>query len=242
MPTDRKKQPIAQHAYNILAETYAALVDTKPYNAYYERPATISLLPAVSGKCVLDVGCGPGAYTEWLVGHGAQVTAFDVNRKMVRLARRRLGDRARVVLADLASPLDFAPDATFDIIVAPLVMDYVEDWASVFKEFHRVLKSTGILVFSMEHPFGKYYEFKETCNYFDTDLVQHTWRGFGPPVIVPTYRRPLSAVLNPLLQAGFLLDQVLEPLPTEQFERAEPEDYAELVRSPRFMCIRALKK
>jgi hypothetical protein len=36
---DRPEEPIALAAYDALAESYAALVDTKPHNAYYERPA-----------------------------------------------------------------------------------------------------------------------------------------------------------------------------------------------------------
>jgi len=52
-------------AYETLAERYAVLVDTKPENAYYERPATLSLLRDMRGKRVLDAGCGPGSYAEW---------------------------------------------------------------------------------------------------------------------------------------------------------------------------------
>src|SRR5512137_1220985 len=163
----RKKQPVAQQAYNELAEAYAIRVDTKPHNAFLERPATLSLLPEVKGMRVLDVGCGPGVYAEWLVDHGAQVVAFDANHKMVRLARRRLGNKAQVLLANLETPLEFATDASFDLIVAPLVMDYVQDWAFVFSEFFRVLKPGGFLIFSMEHPFGKYYDHQATSNYFD---------------------------------------------------------------------------
>jgi SAM-dependent methyltransferase len=238
---DRKTKPVAQDAYNDLAEAYAALVDTKPHNAYYERPATLSLLPDVNGRHVLDAGCGPGAYAEWLVAHGARVVAFDANRKMVRLACQRLGDKAQVLLANLESPLDFLSNASFDIIVAPLVMDYVKDWEPPFREFYRVLKTGGCLVFSMEHPYGKFYIHRETGNYFDVELVEYTWRGFGKPVIVPSYRRPLSGVINPLLKAGFTLDQILEPLPTQEFRLVDPDDYAELTRSPGFMCVRAIK-
>ena len=241
MMADRKSKPVAQDAYNDLAEAYAALVDTKPHNAYYERPAMLSLLPDVNRKHVLDAGCGPGVYTEWLVAHGATVVAFDANKKMVRLARGRLGDKAQVLQADLEAPLDFLADASFDVIVAPLVMDYVKDWEPAFNEFHRVLKKGGCLVFSMEHPYGKFYFHKEAGNYFDVELVEFTWRGFGKPVIVPSYRRPLSGVINPLLKAGFTLDQILEPLPTEEFSLIEPEEYEELIHSPGFMCVRAVK-
>ena len=81
-------QPVAQEAYDILPEAYAAVVDTKPHNTDYERPATLSLLPDVKGKRVLDAGCGPGVYAEWLVNRGAEVVALDANAKMVKLARQ----------------------------------------------------------------------------------------------------------------------------------------------------------
>jgi ubiquinone/menaquinone biosynthesis C-methylase UbiE len=236
-----KKQPIAQDAYSELAEAYAASVDTKPHNAYYERPATLSLLPDVKGKHVLDAGCGPGVYSEWLVAHGGIVVAIDANEKMVGLARQRLGEKVQVLQANLEAPLDFLVDASFDIIVCPLVMDYIKEWEPTFKEFHRILRAQGCLVFSMEHPYMKYATHHLMSNYFKVERVEYIWRGFGKPVNVPSYRRPLSGVINPLLQAGFILEQILEPLPIEEFYEKDPEDYDELMRSPGFMCVKASK-
>lgn len=46
--------PIAYQAYQELADHYAALIDTKPHNAYYERPAMLGMLPELRGKRVLD--------------------------------------------------------------------------------------------------------------------------------------------------------------------------------------------
>lgn len=87
------EDPIALEAYERPAEAYADRVETKPHNAGYERPATLSLLPPVEGKSVLDAGCGPGVYAEWLADRGAEVAAVDVSPTMIRLARRRLGGR-----------------------------------------------------------------------------------------------------------------------------------------------------
>ncbi len=55
MSTDRQEgqEPVALSCYEAMAEQYAAAVDTKPYNAYYERPAVLSLLPALAGLNVL---------------------------------------------------------------------------------------------------------------------------------------------------------------------------------------------
>lgn len=239
--TPRKSQPIAQAAYDQLAEPYAELVDKKPHNAYYEKPATLSLLPDVQGKRMLDAGCGPGAYTEWLVQHGARVVAIDANAKMVHFAKKRLGEQADIRQADLEQPLDFLPDASFDVIVCPLVMDYVRDWYATFMEFHRILKAGGCFVFSMEHPFIKFFDYREAGKYFNIERVEYTWRGFGKPVKVPSYRRPMSKVVNPLIKAGFTLDCLLEPLPTEEFKHVAPDDYEELTRQPGFLCVRAYK-
>jgi SAM-dependent methyltransferase len=236
-----KKKPIAQEAYDIMAESYAAKVDTKPHNAYYERPATLSLLPDVMGKRVLDAGCGPGVYSKWLVDHGAEVLALDANENMVRLARERLGDRVQVIHADLEQPLDFLAECSFDIVVSPLVMDYIMNWDMLFQQFHRVLREQGHLIFSMEHPYVKYYDHCQNGNYHKIELVEYDWYGFDHVVRVPSYRRSLSAVINPLIKAGFILEQILEPLPTEQFKQFDPEGYEELMRSPGFMCVRAVK-
>jgi SAM-dependent methyltransferase len=216
-------------------------VDTKPHNAYYEHPATLSLLPDVRSKKVLDAGCGPGVYSKWLADKGAEVVAFDVNEKMVQLARERLGTKVRVVQADLGKSLDFLADASFDIVLSALVLNYVRDWSAVFREFYRVLRQGGPLIFSADHPFADPFTQNERVNYFQTELVEYEWTGFGTPVQVPSYWRPLSAMINPLLEAGFALDRLLELVPPEKFRQEAPQDYEELSRRPGFLCVRVVK-
>lgn len=234
-------KPIALDAYEALAEAYAAVIDKKPHNAYCERPATLSLLPEVSGKRVLDAGCGPGVYSEWLVEHGAEVVAIDASPKMVELAKRRLGLKVDIRQADLAKPLTFLDSSSFDIVLSPLVLEYVEDWGNTFAEFYRVLRPEGHFVFSVTHPLFDYTYFKSN-NYYETELVGSMWQGFKPVrVHMPSFRRSLASTLNPLVGAGFNLERVLEPKPTEEFKEADPKHYQELCRQPCFLCIRARK-
>jgi SAM-dependent methyltransferase len=236
---------IALKAYEKLAERYAALIDTKPHNAYYERPATLSLLPSVRGKRVLDAGCGPGVYAQILVKRGAKVVGVDISPKMLRLARERVGSKAKFHRADLAKPMRFLKRGSFDVVISTLAIPYIRNLAPLFKEFYRVLTKGGTLVFSDGHPFGDYLFFKKRRKskyYFETELVGCTWRGFGLPVYVPGYRRPLSALLNPLLEAGFKLERILEPLPTREFKKADPKNYRRLMHMPAFICIRARKE
>jgi SAM-dependent methyltransferase len=237
MPETKKDKPIALDAYDKLADAYARMIDTKPQNAYLERPATLSLLPDVKGKRVLDAGCGTGRYADWLLEHGAEVVGFDASPRMLEHARERLGGAADLHLHDLREPLPW-PDDHFDVVLSPLVMDYIEDWHPVFREFHRVLKESGILVFSVEHPFTKTIWYKSE-DYFRTERGEMTWTGFGVNVVMPSYRRPLEAMIEPLHGAGFLVERILEPRPTEEFRRADPEDYEKVSKRATFLCVRA---
>lgn len=198
---------------------------------------TLALLPDVAGRRVLDAGCGPGAYAAWLLERGAQVTAFDASAEMVRLAQARLGGAATVLQADLGQPLAFAEDGAFDLVLSALALDFVADWAAVFGEFYRVLAPGGHLVFSVNHPSHDAREFA-TANYFATEAVTVTYGSLGDTP-VPTFRRPLQAVIGPLLGAGFTLEQLREPEPTAVFYAAEPARAAALLRHPLFLCLRA---
>jgi ubiquinone/menaquinone biosynthesis C-methylase UbiE len=234
--------PIALEAYEALADAYAAMVDTKGHNAYYERPATLSLLPEVRGLQVLDAACGTGRYAEWLADHGARITAFDVSPRMLANARRRLGERvgerAQFLLADLNQPLAFLSDQSVDLVLCALGLDYVRDWQAVFAEFRRVLRVPGLLVFSIEHPLAEG-NLWQARDYFRTERLEFTWRGFGPSVRMPAFRRPLMDVFNTLSAAGFAVDRVVEPLPTDEFKEQDPEECARLMERPGFLCVRA---
>ncbi|CAG9211781.1 hypothetical protein BCAR13_2150002 [Paraburkholderia caribensis] len=147
------KQPIGRVAYSGFAERYAAAVITKPHNALYERPTTMSLLGDVNGLHVLDAGCGPGICSEHLARNGATVHAFDITPEMVELARHRCAQLpVELMTGDLTAPLDWLPEQSFDKILCSLALDYVEELVPVFSEFRRVARRGAILVFSMAHP------------------------------------------------------------------------------------------
>lgn len=235
---------LALRNYATFADRYAALAPTKPHNALYERPATLSLLPNVGGLRVLDAGCGPGLYAEWLAQHGALVTALDAVPRMVELARERTrGLAVEVQLANLEEPLDRLPHASFDIVVAPLVLDYIRDWRNVFGEFRRLLAGLGTLVFSIPHPAFDWLHFHAAReSYFATELVGLYFTGFGEPYhYVEYYRRPMDEVFNSVIESGFRIDRVLEPRAAPEMEQADPVLFRKLSHEPAFLCIRALR-
>ena len=158
---------------------------------------------------------------------------------MAELTRRRLNRTNNIWQADLSQPLTFLDSSSFDIVLSPLVLNYIEDWATPLAEFHRVLRPGGYFVFSVQHPFSDFTYFKSN-NYFATELVANEWRVFGEmKVRMPCFRRSLQETINLLIEAGFRVERILEPKPTDEFREADPEDYEELMRQPVFLCIGA---
>ncbi|MFO1066657.1 MAG: class I SAM-dependent methyltransferase [Pirellulales bacterium] len=233
-------KPIAYETYQLLAGHYSAGIDTKPHNAYYERPAMTDMWPDLSGRRVLDAGCGPGVYSELMSARGATVTSVDMSERMLEEARRRLGPDADLRMVDLSQPLSMFDGGEFDLIHASLCLDYIEDWKAVFRELHRILKPEGIVQFSCGHPAfdAEYYK---TEKYFSVEQVECMWTGFGIKVTMPSYRRSLSEMLTPPIQAGFRITQVIEPLPTAEFQRTDPIRYQQLMRRPAFLCVQVQK-
>jgi SAM-dependent methyltransferase len=234
------KDSVSLHSYDAMAEYYFNEVDTKPFNAYYERPATISLLPDVKTKNVLDAGCAAGWYTNWLLEKGAAVTALDFSPRMIEMTRKRVGHKANVIRADLNEPLSFLEDNAFDVVISSLTLHYLKDWQTVMSEFNRILSKDGILVFSVHHPFMDFTYFKRD-NYFLTELLTDEWQTTDGPINVQFYRRPLSKIFSSLIEAGFAIENILEPMPTEQFKLIQPNTYEKLTRFPQFLFIRARK-
>lgn len=229
--------PTVEEAYDRLAETYETQ-ENDPYCADLEFPAMKDLLPDVAGKRVLDAGCGHGRYAEWLAERGADVVAVDENAEMLERAERRVGERATIHRADITEPLAFADDDEFDGVVCGLSLHYVEDWREPFAEFARVLRPGGFLAFSAQHPVDEYVAF-EAQNYFAVERETMTWPAADGEVDVPFYRRPFAEVVNPLLETGFRLDELVEPTPRESFEDKKPESYEKRLRYPTFLCVRA---
>ena len=234
--TNGSSGPIARDAYDRLAAGYDRQGETKPANAHLERPATLSLLPDAAGDRVLDAGCGAGHLAAELADRGASVVGVDVSEAMLAYARDRVRS-ASFVRADLGIGLSFADDS-FDGVASSLAFHYVREWDLLFRELRRIVRPGGWPVVSVQHPHADFVEYDDAQNYHERERVSVAWESFGTVVDVPAYRRPLSAMVDPALNAGFRLDRLVEPTPTEAYRRADPDRYEYEATNPNFLCFR----
>jgi len=224
--------------YDTIAERYAAEIDQRPWNALYERPATLALLPDVRGKDVLDAGCAHGWYCQRLLECGARVVGVDRSARMAGLATVRVGGRARIVHGNVSDLRDVLADATFDIVLSSLTLHYVDDLGKTFCEFARLLRPTGRLVLSTHHPT---HDAKSLADpgYMVEEIIEERWGWLDQSMRY--YRRPLSSLTEPLADAGFVIERICEPKPDEAFRQADPKGYEQLRRLPAFLLMRARK-
>ncbi|GED32000.1 class I SAM-dependent methyltransferase [Brevibacillus centrosporus] len=231
-------------AYARLSLDYEKNVDTESgFNAFYERPAMLEQLPEnMTGLTALDAGCAAGWYTEQLLNRGASVTAIDLNAEMIAATQRRVGENAAVLVHDLNTPLPF-PDESFHHIVSSLTLHYIEDLSLPFREFQRILKPGGQLLFSVHHPFMEFTLFQRP-DYFTHEWLLDVWnKKEAGRVEMAIFRRPLQEIVNRTTQF-FTLERLIEPQPVPEFLEKLPDSaksYERLMTHPHFLIIRASK-
>jgi 2-polyprenyl-3-methyl-5-hydroxy-6-metoxy-1,4-benzoquinol methylase len=141
-----------------LAYNAGRQVEARRYDAfrnemkYFRRLKTLS--PDVK---VLDVGCGPGIFTEFVIDQGARAAGVDIDHSLVRTAKTRVEQRGAPghFLVGRVEQLPYR-DGVFDICVANSILEHAQDWRATLQEVTRVLKTGGLLVFyttNRLHPF-----------------------------------------------------------------------------------------
>ncbi|MDT8913476.1 class I SAM-dependent methyltransferase [Amycolatopsis sp. PS_44_ISF1] len=218
-----------EHGYDGIAEGYSAENETSLMNAYYERPAMLTLAGEVTGRRILDAGCGSGPLFAALRERGAVVTGIDASAGMVGLARRRLGAEADLRVTDLADPLPF-PDGEF-VVVASLVLHYLQDWGPALTELRRVLRPGGRLFVSVEHPFVitlMQREAGEEPRYFQTRSRTEEWTLGGQSTPLTFWDRPLHAMTDAFTGAGFRITAISEPPAAPEAPDLFPDEFRKL--------------
>jgi ubiquinone/menaquinone biosynthesis C-methylase UbiE len=222
--------------YDSFADDFSNQASDGFHNAYYDRPACLALLGDVVGKRVLDAACGPGIYAEELVKRGAQVVGFDQSPRMIELCRSRV-PAGEFRVHDLGDPLDWIEDASFDLILLALAIEYVDDRVSALRELRRVITPQGALVLSRQHPTADW--LAKGGSYFESRIVDETWsRGWH----LRYWLTPLETTCEEISDSGFLIERLLEPRPTTEAATLNAEEYERLQREPGFMTFRLVPK
>jgi 2-polyprenyl-3-methyl-5-hydroxy-6-metoxy-1,4-benzoquinol methylase len=192
------------------------------------NPVLLDLLGDVNGRDVLDAGCGEGYLGRMLAARGARVTAVDVSGEMLAIARERTPEGAAIDYVQ-ASCEDLRPlgDGAFDVVVSNMVLQDLAGYEAALREFARVLRPGGRLIFSILHPCfsapgcGWIRNYRgdrllwRSDNYFREGPYEQPWP-LGAPDGVIGYHRTLTSYFAAARRAGFSVDLLIEPKPSDE--------------------------
>ena len=162
-PTDRKtasdvrisastaSESPALSAYEAIAPYYDELTSAYDYERWLDALECLALDHGLSGRRLLDVGCGTGKSFVPLAARGYEVTACDLSPAMVARARAKAPDGARVLVADMrrlpptlgAFDLVSCLDDTINYLLS------VRDLVDCFESVSALLDPEGLFVFDV---------------------------------------------------------------------------------------------
>ncbi|WP_155590447.1 class I SAM-dependent methyltransferase [Lysinibacillus cavernae] len=229
MNTEQAIQRWNQHA-----ERYTANYDEHGgiHREVLLNPAIFSLLGEVDEKHVLDAGCGEGYLSRLLVKKGATVTAVDFSQKMLDIAKKRTHSQDTIrFLHGNCEDLSFLADEQFDCIISNMVLQDLEDYRSALHEMYRLLKPNSTFIFSILHPC---FVTPNSGWIRHEQLDQQYWRvqryfyegtyqqlDADPPIVL--YHRTLSSYVQAIIQAGFTIENMIEPKPSQEILEKYPQ-------------------
>ena len=219
-------------------------------NELFVKPALFSMMPPLDGKTVIDLGCGFGELCMEYIRRGAEsVFGIDISEKMLAVAK---ADNSHPKITYLRMPMEEISciKEKFDVVTSSLALHYVEDYQTVVHDVHELLNDGGVFVFSQIHPMNTSFSsgdrwtrdengrklFANIANYGIEKEWESTW------IIdhVKKYHRTFSTIVNTLIDNGFTIEKIVEPIPTADFLQKHPE-YDDLLHKPDFLLVKARK-
>jgi ubiquinone/menaquinone biosynthesis C-methylase UbiE len=199
----------------------------------------LGLLGDVSGKRIIEIGCGGGQNSIALTKWGATCVGVDPSAAQIAYAQQLAlenGVEVQFVIG-VAEDLSAFPDESFDIALSSYAFDYVTDLQRAYREAWRVLVPGGLFVFCLSHPWfqavGWYLagdpEAPEIGDYAAwPDVEEWDWRyEDGTTAPMRGQLRTLEQIINDLIKAGFVLERLVEQN-IEDVAKASPEELVRL--------------
>lgn len=165
-------------SYKQFAAIYDELMNDIPYGAYVDFIDLAS--SGVSGRKILDIGCGTGLLSAMLAKKGAAVTAVDLSEDMLAVAKER-AQSLNLPIDFLLQPMQrLEAGNSFDAAVISIdSLNYVmeqHDVEETFRRIYQALKKDGVLLFDVHSLYKMDEIFLESPFVYDDKRIAYIWQ------------------------------------------------------------------
>lgn len=236
------------------------------YGPLLPGDSQLRLLPReLKGMRALEIGCGAGQNSIYMARKGAECVALDVSRQQVEHGKklaRKTGMKVDFHVACM-DELDPAQLGQFDMVHSTYALPFAEDPEQVIKKCAEMLKPGGLFLLTTGHPLhsGEWLDVDECedglfiSDYFNLSPDARVSLD-DPNMIVQACYHTISQLASWLHDAGFMIDQLLEPvaMPIPEMSRKQIkervpywsdawlENHDQLSRVPVVVIFRCVKK
>ena len=142
-----------REAYDVWAEQYDTNINK---TRDLEAVALKTTLQNISFSSCLEIGCGTGKNTEWLLSKSKKMTAVDFSEEMLAKAKEKISSESVLFQqADITLPWNFTTKK-FDLLTFSLVLEHIENLNHIFSEAANHIIPHGHLYIGELHPFKQY--------------------------------------------------------------------------------------
>jgi len=238
---EHKTIELNRRSWDTISANYQAstriLTDDVHYGSLAPGERELGLLGNVADKRVIEIGCGGGQNSIALAKWGATCVGVDPSPAQIAHARQLALENGVEVqfIVGAAEDLGTFPDGSFDIAISSYAFDYVTDLRQAYATIctWRVLVPGGIFVFCLSHPWFQAVgwhlagdsdatEVGDYAAWPDVEEWDWTYED-GTTARMRGHLRTLEQIVNELLEAGFVLERLVEQN-IEDVAKASPEE------------------
>jgi Methylase involved in ubiquinone/menaquinone biosynthesis len=210
-------------SWNNMADNWFGVTALPTYGCLCPTEDELHLFPDLSGKKVLDIGCGSGHSLKWCADHGAdELWGLDISEHQLENADKYLRENSYTPNL-FCSPMEKNPNLPqnyFDVVYSIYAIGWTVDLHTTLNLISSYLKPNGVFIFSWDHPFMHCVDAADeqlffSGNYYETEPF--SFKKQNNPVTI--INRRLSDYINSLYTAGCIVERVIEETDKETLDR-----------------------
>ncbi|MHC1749143.1 MAG: helix-turn-helix domain-containing protein [Cellulosilyticaceae bacterium] len=200
----------------------------------------------VTGKKLLEVGCGRGHSLEYMANRNAsELWGIDISKEQVRKSNEYLtscGITANLICSSMEEECGI-PKGYFDYVYSVYGIGWTTDLVGTFCHIASYLKSGGAFIFSWSHPIHKCVTTENDRLVFKKSYFDESW--YSVPLdgrMLSLSDRKMSTYVNALAKAGFIIEEMVEESDENIIKEQLKNDFAKKAKMlPVTFVIKAKK-